>query len=332
MYEEPAGLDRRHVTDTLQAEWEIPVESLQYDPVGFGTHHYVAQSERGKWFVNVDELAAKTWLGCGADQAYEGLSRALQTAFDLRSSGLEFVHGPTARIDGGVLARVGGEYAISVYSFIEGRPGAYDEALADTERRTVLSALGRLHAATATVPRDLPRCDAVSIPLRERLNQALEDPGSTWTGGPFSESARLLLLAARDSVRELLEAFDGLADVYGTPDESWVITHGEPHTANIIWTQSSFALIDWDTVALGPPERDLWMLPPRSDDEWNAYTSSGGAAVKRPDALELFRLWWSLAEIAGYVDLFRSPHQDDANTRVAWTNLQEYVPGPDGAA
>jgi spectinomycin phosphotransferase len=93
-----------------------------------------------------------------------------------------------------------------------------------------------------------------------------------------------------------------------------------------MWTADSFVLIDWDTVAIGPPERDLWMVEIDDGDDLDAYVSAGGATEVRASAIELYELWWSLAEVALYVDVLRSPHRDDANTRTALSGLREYLP------
>jgi spectinomycin phosphotransferase len=39
-----------------------------------------------------------------------------------------------------------------------------------------------------------------------------------------------------------------------------VVTHGEPHPGNILRAAGGLYLIDWDTVGLALPERDLWMV------------------------------------------------------------------------
>ncbi len=38
------------------------------------------------------------------------------------------------------------------------------------------------------------------------------------------------------------------------------VTRGEPHGGNIMRVGRELLFIAWDTVALAPPERDLWML------------------------------------------------------------------------
>ena len=91
----------------------------------------------------------------------------------------------------------------------------------------------------------------------------------------------------------------------------FVITHGEPHPGNVLWSAQGPLLLDWDTALLAPAGRDLWMLADESRDE--------------PSDVALYRLWWELGEVAGYVTEIREPHTDTEDVREAWTNLQHYV-------
>ena len=44
------------------------------------------------------------------------------------------------------------------------------------------------------------------------------------------------------------------------PQRELVVTHGEPHAGNVMRrSDGRHLLVDWDTVAVAPPERDLWM-------------------------------------------------------------------------
>lgn len=329
MYAEPTDIDRPTLVDALRTGWGIVVDSLRYEPVGFGSHHYSARADSDdRWFVTVDDLAAKPWMAADPEGVFDGLERAFRTALTLRSMGLDFVHAPTVRGAGGLLARIGSHYGMSVFSFVDGRAGEFDQSFAAAERLVLFAALGRLHGSTGDVPDDLPRRDTLDVVLRDRLFESLEELGSPWTGGPFSEPVRELLSRESVSVREMFAAYDELAGVVRGSGDRWVVTHGEPHAGNVLWiTDDAFVLVDWDTVAVAPPERDLWDLGPLSSDEWHAYASSGGSQAVRPEALELYRLRWSLDEIAYYVALFRSEHRDDRNTRVAWSGLQRYVSG-----
>lgn len=328
MYAEPTEFDREIVVDTLLREWGIAVGAVHYEPLGFGSHHYSARDDRGdRWFVTVDDLSAKPWMAPDNEGVVNGLERALLTALTLRAAGLDFVHAPTVRRDGRVLARIADRYAMSVFAFVDGRGGEFADTLTIPERRVLFACIGRLHGSTGDVPDELPRRDPLGITLRDRLIVALSELETPWSGGPYSERVRELLAANAGEVRDMLAAYDDHVDVVRRSDTKWVITHGEPHPGNLIWTSDDgFQLVDWDTVALAPVERDLWDLGAPTDEEWRAYRSSGGSASVDPDAVELYRLRWSLDEIAYYVDLFRSKHQDDANTVVAWSGLKGYLP------
>ena len=38
-----------------------------------------------------------------------------------------------------------------------------------------------------------------------------------------------------------------------------------------------------------------------------------------------YRLWWDLGEICWYVTLLRQVHDDDADIRESWHNLEHYL-------
>ncbi len=81
-----------------------------------------------------------------------------------------------------------------------------------------------------------------------------------------------------------------------------MITHGEPHAANVVHTEAGPVLIDWDTVRLAPRERDLWVLA--GYRTWQSY----GEAALDPALLEAYRLRWHLTDIALFVpDLLEAP-------------------------
>ena len=83
-------------------------------------------------------------------------------------------------------------------------------------------------------------------------------------------------------------------------------------------------LIDWDTVLLAPPERDLWALIDEEPQIARDYTRRTGVEVDEA-AIELYRLWWDLCGISLYVALFRAQHRDTEDCGVAWDGLQRYL-------
>lgn len=89
---------------------------------------------------------------------------------------------------------------------------------------------------------------------RSRLNSQgdldafLRDPDRRWDGGPFSEAARRLLVPRTADLAQLAKGFDRLVDATIPARADPVITHGEPHPANVMSVDGRLMLIDWDTA------------------------------------------------------------------------------------
>ena len=153
----------------------------------------------------------------------------------------------------------------------------------------------------------------------------LQEVDQPWTGGPFSEPARSKLAAHSDVVSEWLTTFDELAAVCRAVAEP-VITHGEPHPGNLIRFDTELLLVDWDTVALALPERDVWMLDDGSTESLAPYTAATGRLVDNT-AINLYRLAWILSDIAAFVVLFRSEHERNDGTEKKWGALIQSLAG-----
>jgi spectinomycin phosphotransferase len=154
---------------------------------------------------------------------------------------------------------------------------------------------------------------------------------------------RLELASRAGAITGWLTEFDDLAARLRHRGPRLVVTHGEPHPGNIIRVGSRLMLVDWDTVALAPPERDLWMLddgaggpagpagPARRAGRAGAlarYTALTGTAVDAT-AISFYRLAWKLADIAAFTGVLRSAHTRTRDTEHAWAALQIAVsPGP----
>jgi spectinomycin phosphotransferase len=69
-------------------------------------------------------------------------------------------------------------------------------------------------------------------------------------------------------------------------------------------------LVDWDTVALAPQERDLWMLGESTDQEVDEA------------AMDFFRLAWDLGDLAAFTHELRIPHSENADTTKALAGIE----------
>jgi spectinomycin phosphotransferase len=319
----PEDLETDALIASLAEGGGFDVQTADYATVGGGSHHWVVADVTGApGFVTVDDLDQKSWLGDTRDRVFEGHRRCLGTAVALRDSGLGFVLAPILTPRGEAVRRAGPRYAVALYPFVDGQSGAfgrYEEA----ERSAVLAMLTQLHAATPVVASMADTVD-LEIPGRRSLESALHDVDQTWWGGPLSENARQVLAPRAAHVADLLALAGRLSAEVGQSKDRWVVTHGEPHAANVMKTPAGHVLIDWDTVALGPPERDLWMLVGGGDFEPGFEPAATGYDLDEA-ALRYFRLRWALADIAAFTEVLRSPHQHSPDTAWALDNLTYYL-------
>ena len=210
-----------------------------------------------------------------------------------------------------------------LFPFVDGRAGRFGHS--DASERVALAAIfAELHRATP-VARSLARSVGLELPGRGHLESGLRELNQTWDGGPFSEPARHALAGHADDVTDLLALADRLAATVEDRGSPWVITHGEPHAGNVMRTRESRVLVDWDTVALAPPERDLWMLVGETGEEPATVYADATGHLLDDDAVGFFRLTWDLKDLAEYLNVLRSAHRETEDTARAYEGLTRCV-------
>ncbi|GGK20228.1 hypothetical protein GCM10011583_60160 [Streptomyces camponoticapitis] len=325
MEERPAGIEDSEVRHALGA-WGIDPVTWEYAPVGYGDYHWTATDTRGReWFVTVADLTWKSWYGEGTEAAFHGLRDAMDTAVALRDSephGLDFVVAP-ARTADETVRRLGTGHAVSVFPLVPGTPGHFGDTLTPHDRGLMMDLLATLHRTPPPAPaRVLPP----DFATRPQLEVALRETGSPWDGfGPYAEPARRLLADHATALRRRLDEFDRLAGELRDRGARPVITHGEPHPGNVLRAGERRLLLDWDTVGLAVPERDLWLVAEGPDDLLR-YEEAGGRTPD-PSALALYRLRWALNDTAEFLGLLRGPHGRTPDIEQAWQALTGTVEG-----
>ncbi len=332
MRDRPAGLAEAELTTALTEGWGIEPQSVEYLPVGAGSYHWSVVDQRGTaWFVKVDDLGVED---VGRDGAFDRLGQSLGAALALRrDAGLDFVLAPIPTVTDAAVWRLTSRYALSVFPMVAGTAGHFGVHRPE-DCAEVIGLLAELHEATPIVAETASRADLV-LPGRDKLEEALRDLDREWTGGPSAEAARELLSVHAGQVRRLLADFDLRVDQVRNTSAVWVVTHGEPHPGNVMRTPAGLRLIDWGTVQIAPPERDLWMLTPAlarmlgkdpvgDDDVLVRYTRATGRTVT-PAGLDLYPLWWRLADIAIFVDELRRPHGTGEDITASLNYLTGYL-------
>ncbi|WP_405607196.1 phosphotransferase [Streptomyces sp. NBC_01508] len=326
MEERPTGIQDSDVRHALHG-WGIDPVSWEYAPVGFGDYHWTATDTRDRrWFVTVADLTQKSWYGDGTPAAFRGLRDAMDTAVALRDAdaqphGLDFVVAPVRTAAGETVRALGTRYAVSVFPLVPGTAGHFGETLTAHDRGVVVDLLTRLH-------RTAPPASARPLPpefaTRPQLDSALKELADPWDGfGPYAEPARQLLADHAAALRRRLDEFDRRAGELRDKGAPLVVTHGEPHPGNLLRAGERLLLLDWDTVGLAVPERDLWLVADGPDDLVRYEETAG----RKPDAsaLALYRLRWALNDVAEFLELLRAPHDRTPDARQSWDALADTV-------
>jgi spectinomycin phosphotransferase len=312
----PAGLEPERLVTALAEGWCLRAASMQYVPEGGGSYHWkLTAGDDEARFVTVDDLDTKDWLGDSRDAAFEGLSRAMGTAAALRNeAGLDFVAAPMADCEGGLVRRVDDQYTVSVFPFLTGQSYPFGPYADAGLRDRVLDLIAALHEATPTVRGRAPD-HVLRFEARSDLEAFFLDPHRPWGAGPFAAGAHGLLLARAESIARLAADFDRLADATAPERADQVITHGEPHPANLMSADGGLRLIDWDTVALAPPERDVCLIAaPGGNESVDRYQEATGRELSH-GVITLYRLRWYLGDLSSAIRLLRNRHRDTADTR-----------------
>lgn len=324
VFARPDGLSDAAVVGALRENWVLDVATVDYLPVGFGSHHWSATDVNAeRWFVTVHDLAAKRHSPTESIAAvFNRLRASLATARTLCDSGATFVLAPVPAAGGEVVIPLAPAFAIHVYPHIDGRVTVGDYR-STAERLTVLDLVAALHTSPSST-RHHAMVDDFELPRLPELRAALQLVDQPWDTGPYAESSRALLRQNASGLERLLDHYAHLVAPVRALADRFVLTHGEPHSENVLVTSSGPMLIDWDTALISPPERDLWMIDSDDGSVRERYAEITGTPVLQ-QALELYRLRWDLAEIALYIAEFREPHDDDANARESWKNLSHFL-------
>lgn len=332
MLNPPSDLDVEAVRQALETGWQLDGIALGYLPVGFGSQHWSATLPDGRrWFVTVDDHRGGR-MGMAEADSVEGLDRAFRVAAAVEDqAGLTFAVGPIPAADGRTVHRIGStQWSVALFPHLDAEPLGAGGASPTADRDEVLRLLAQLHAVPVTLAAGLARIDVLAIGRRAALDDALADLGRPWDTGPFAEPTRQLLAANAADLRRALASHDVRAADLTRDRSGWVITHGEPHAGNILRrADGDLSLIDWDTVAIGPRERDLWLFDDSTDgSDWSAYLSAAdmGPVTVSTEAMQTYRTWWDLTDISEFVAGFRQPHDASETMSASWGYLQGYLP------
>ena len=146
----------------------------------------------------------------------------------------------------------------------------------------------------------------LQVPGDAAFDGALAATNRPWDNGPFSDAARRILHEHLDLIAALRDELASAAAELVATRHRVVVTHGEPHPGNLIDTANGLRLVDWDTVALAPPERDLWMIADVNPAALEHYQQRTGTMLD-PRLLTGYRRLWAVTDLAAFTAQLQAP-------------------------
>lgn len=310
MRERPSEVTDAQVLEAARTHWDRDLDRVDHLPVGFGAWHWRGSGE-GSGTVGgnggVSGSSGSSSTARGEPQLFltldpplwhdaESLENTYSAAAELAAN-LDFVHPSLPTSDGRFTVPLG-EGRLSCTRWV---PGAAPERFGPE----AAEAVRRLHSTPPPGGLRVWRSQ-VDAGLVDELQERTAAP---WTQGPLGERARGIVREALGPLEDALRAHQELHRRLD-PDQ-YVTTHGEPGVHNQ-WRADDgrLLLLDWETLALAPRERDLL----GGTHEW---------VEGDPDLLRFFQLEWSLSEVEGYARWLGGPHAEDADTTTALAGLRE---------
>jgi spectinomycin phosphotransferase len=322
---EDPNIDKLELAGLVERSYSIEVRTIEHVPLGECSHGYRAQTETG------DDLFVKIHTHTPAERDRwdrDLLEKRLATLVALRDEGgIEAVVAPLATV-GGMVTVEHTAGPLAVFPWIDGG-WVSERGRTDADTGAEGRLLGTVHASPpTTVFRHTPDLvETFEIPyaatLRELLTKGVES-GKDDPAFPI----RALLRQHQDEILTALRRLETLGQEASGNRDGWVPTHGDPSPGNVLKTPAGcLYLVDWDGIALGPPERDFAFFSGRSFSVFlDGYQESRPAPEIKAGLIAFYLYHWDLQEIADWgcrLVHLDSSQEDNVD---AWQELAQYLP------
>lgn len=322
---EPPELSDDLLAASLRDAWGVRVVDLTFLPLGadINTAVYRAVADDGTpWFAKLRR------------SAFDGTTvRILQ---HLREHGIEQIIAPDSTRAGALWTHVG-DFAVTLYPFVTGQ-NAVERSLSDDHWHILGAALRQLHAMKLPpeLAAQLPQ-EAFSSSFRERVQEFQDRAERDTFDDPVASHLATLLRANCDPIDRLLARADELAALLRSRAPERVLCHADLHAYNVLIDERDrLYIVDWDTLALAPKERDLATITAGIGGVWDTgreaalfYAAYAETQID-PHAFAYYRYERIIEDIAAFCDelLTTDAGGDDREQSLRYVASNF---GPDGA-
>lgn len=312
MLEKPTALQEHEIIASLQAEYGLVIDSLQFLPLGNDAQTVVFRA------VIPDSRSCFVKLRSGSFNAVSILVPHL-----LHAQGSPFVIAPVAT-RAGKLWTTRGEYHLAVFPFISGQDGS-EAGLSDRHWLELGRALKQLHAVMLPQPvlDRIPR-ETYSDHWRQQVRHFQQQAMQPVFADPIATELAAFLRHKQVVIQKLVGRAAHLAALLSRPDRPMVVCHADIHIWNtFIDSDGHLYIVDWDTLIRAPRERDLMFIGgglfgnQRSPaEEMRLFYEGYGDTPVDPVALAYYRYERIVQDIAAYAEqilLTQGSDRDRAN-------------------
>lgn len=316
-------IDLTALTACVEQAYGLAIQSIRFLPLGadLNTAVYRAETNTGaEYFV---KLRRGEWNPASVlvpnHLARMGLKHVIPTVFTL----------------GGEESITLGEYTVLLYPFVEGLNG-FQRPLTETQWGEFGAALKSLHTIT------FPQAAIQTLP-REQFSSIWRDcvlrHCNNLNHRKFTDAVALetadFLGEKREETLALVQKAEMLAAGLRVHSDEFVVCHADIHGWNLLVTEDTWFMVDWDTLLLAPRERDLMFIGTwlhggglSVEVEEGLFYQGYGQTVINPAALAYYRFERIIEDIAVYCEQIFSSEQGGEDRRQALEYLQSnYLPG-----
>jgi spectinomycin phosphotransferase len=322
MKTETRDIDKQQLMQAINAAYGLDITSLTFVPKGEDAHIYISgQPDGACHFVRAQAAARAVAL-----EPVYGITHTLRTQY-----GLAAIVAPCANCSGRFTLDFAG-YIVAVFRYIEGR-SLYDQGVSATDLKQAATIIAALHESSAA--HDIPALqkEIFGNPFKPPILRALRaaqqaGDGAASQANRVRRQAQKLLMTERASVLATLEKMEWLGVRAQELATDWVLTHGDPNLDNLLKdAQGRLHLTDWDAIALGPPERDLFTFTGEGFEPFlGAYARARTKVALHQDLFAFYFYRWTMQEIADYTTRILFGNLGPAEDEHAWLELQPYLP------
>lgn len=272
MLEKPR-ISEQSLTDCLQANYGIHAVSITFLPLGADMHSavYKVETKGTPCFV-------KLRLANNQNISVDILEL-------LHQQGIQQIIAPVKTIHGKSSQPVNDD-TLTVFPFIHGKNG-FQQSLSDDQWILLGKALRQVHETT--VPTSLQnqiRRETYSPKWRQIVRSIYPALESKPLNDEYAVKLHAFMNQNIVTIQKLVNQAENLALQVQQETPQFVLCHSDIHAGNVLMTDSSIYIVDWDEPIMAARERDLMFIGAGVGNVWN-----------KPREIELFYEGYGKIEI-----------------------------------